>query len=196
MSEERTTTEVNTGGLSALRRFAGAANVIGDRLALRRCWRSLTVALLVLVLGQVVWDAVGIFPAAASAIGVVGICRLPMGAAFMFGMPQTLRLGGHIRVNVLFDALKGRSQVIADILISAVSAVIMGMLAQALSAMAIRAFMTNSLSTASLTPLWIPQGALGLAAWLFTLQLAVRVVALCAGRPAEVPREYVGVSPE
>lgn len=200
MSDERTTTEVNTGGLSALRRFAGAANVIGDKLAMFAAVLAVLClfALLLLVLGQVIMGMLsGIFPAAASAMSVSWeYAGYLMGAAFMFGMPQTLRLGGHIRVNVLFDALKGRSQVIADILISAVSAVIMGMLAQALTTMAIRAFLTNSLSTASLTPLWIPQGALGLAAWLFTLQLVVRVVALLAGQPAEVPREYIGVSPE
>ena len=76
------------------------------------------------------------------------------------------------------------------------SIVVMVILAQALTSMGLRSFFSNSLSTASLTPLWIPQGAFALASWLFTVQLGIRAVSLLAGLPPEQAREYVGAPSE
>lgn len=198
MIEERADTEMVQS--SALSRIATVANAIGDRLAGFAAGLAILclIALLLLVLTQILMGMLsGVFTAAASAMSVSWeYAGYLMGAAFMFGMPHTLRYGGHIRVNVLFDALKESHQRIVDLLASAMSAAIMGVLAHSLSTMALRSLATNSLSTSSLTPLWIPQGALGLAAWLFALQLLIRAVVLLAGQPAEIPRQYVGAPPE
>jgi len=200
MVEERTDNDVVNVHTSALFRIATVANSIGDRLAGFAAGLAILslIALLLLVLAQILMGTLsGVFTAAASAMSVSWeYAGYLMGAAFMFGMPHTLRYGGHIRVNVLFDALSEQHQRLVDLVSSVLSASIMGVLALSLSTMAFRSLATNSLSTSSLTPLWIPQGALGLAAWLFTLQLLIRVIVLLAGQAAEIPREYVGAPPE
>lgn len=155
-------------------------------------------ALILLVIAQTIMGMLAsYFPLAASAMSVSWeYAGYLMGAAFMFGMAQTLRLGGHIRVNLIFDQLKGNAQRLLDLVATLASVAMMAVLAQSLTSMAVRSLTTNSLSTASLTPLWIPEGAFALASWLFTLQLAIRVVALVAGLPPEQPRNYVGAEVE
>lgn len=155
-------------------------------------------ALILLVIAQTIMGMLAsYFPLAASAMSVSWeYAGYLMGAAFMFGMAQTLRLGGHIRVNLIFDQLKGNAQRLLDLVATLASVAMMAVLAQSLTSMAVRSLTSNSLSTASLTPLWIPEGAFALASWLFTLQLAIRVVALIAGLPPEQPRDYVGAEVE
>ena len=119
-----------------------------------------------------------------------------MGVAFTLGMAQTLRLGGHIRVSLLFDALRPSQKRVADLIASAAAFAITAVLANSLVAMTGRAFETNSLSTASLTPLWIPTGAFAFGACVFAFQLLVRMVALLAGLPPEEHRTYVGAPSE
>lgn len=155
-------------------------------------------ALILLVIAQTIMGMLAsYFPLAASAMSVSWeYAGYLMGAAFMFGMAQTLRLGGHIRVNLIFDQLKGNAQRLLDLVATLASVAMMAVLAQSLTSMAVRSLTSNSLSTASLTPLWIPEGAFALASWLFTLQLAIRVVALAAGLPPEQPRDYVGAEVE
>lgn len=155
-------------------------------------------ALLILILVQTAMGKLsGYFPALASAMSVSWeYAGYLMGIAFMLGMAQTLRLGAHIRVSLLFDALKPSHRRMADFVASAAGFVITATLATSLTTMAIRAFATNSMSTASLTPLWIPTGAFALGACLFAFQLFVRMVALLADLPPEEERSYVGAPSE
>lgn len=155
-------------------------------------------ALLLLVLVQTAMGFLAsAFPAAASAMSVSWeYAGYLMGVAFMFGMAQTLRRGGHIRVNVLFDALKPKMRAAVDLVASTASCVMVALLATSLTSMAFRAFSSNSLSTASLTPLWIPEGAFALASWLFALQLLIRVLALLVGLPPEDEQNYIGAPSE
>jgi TRAP-type C4-dicarboxylate transport system permease small subunit len=115
-----------------------------------------------------------------------------MGTAFFMGMARTLRAGGHIRVSLLFDALPGPWRRWADFFASAIAASVTSVLSIALVQMAARSFASNSLSTASYTPLWIPEGAFAFAACLLTLQLVARMIALLVGLPAEQERDFVG----
>lgn len=155
-------------------------------------------ALVLLVIVQTIMGMLSsYFPVAASAMSVSWeYAGYLMGSAFMFGLAQTLRLGGHIRVNLVFDALKPAHQRIMDLVATLCSIAVMVILATALTSMTMRSISSNSLSTASLTPLWIPNGAFAIASWLFTLQLGIRAVALIAGLPPEQPREYIGAPSE
>lgn len=176
-----------------LERFGQGLSVLAEALAI-----VCLCALVLLVIAQTIMGTLAsYFPLAASAMSVSWeYAGYLMGAAFMFGMAQTLRLGGHIRVNLIFDQLKGNKQRLLDLVATLASVAMMVLLAQSLTSMAVRSLTTNSLSTASLTPLWIPEGAFALASWLFTLQLVIRAVALVAGLPAEQPRDYVGAEVE
>lgn len=199
-SEEQVAGRPAARASSALPRLGALVVGLGDILANVAAFLA-TFCLCALLLLVLVQTAIGMlarsFPVAASMMSVSWeYAGYLMGSAFMFGLAQTLRLGGHIRVNLLFNALKPPVQRAADFIASAVSFATMAVLAAALTGMATRAFLTNSLSTASLTPLWIPQGAFALAAWLFTFQLLVRMVALLAGLPPEEEREYVGAPSE
>ncbi len=155
-------------------------------------------ALLLLVLGQTLAGMLSrSFPGLTSMLSVSWeYAGYLMGAAFMLGMAQTLRMGGHIRVSLLFDALSPRSQRVADFVASGIALAMTATLAHALVRMALRSQATGSRSTASLTPLWIPEGIFAVAACLFAFQLFVRMVSLAAGLPAEEQKSYVGAPSE
>lgn len=186
-----------TAGLSrfalSLERFGAILAQVAEGLAIA----SLCALILVVIAQTIMGMLSSYFPAAASAMSVSWeYAGYLMGTAFMFGMAQTLRLGGHIRVNLIFDALKPAHQRIMDLVATLSSIAVMVVLANALTSMALRSMTNHSLSTAGLTPLWIPEGAFALASWLFAVQLAIRAVALLAGLPPEQAREYVGASAE
>lgn len=201
MTDEKQVTDQSAFGPTAalprfalsLERFGTALAQVAEALAIV----SLCALILIVVLQTIMSMLSSYFPAATSAMSVSWeYAGYLMGAAFMFGMAQTLRLGGHIRVNLIFDALKPAHQRAMDLVATMASIVVMVILAQALTSMGLRSFFSNSLSTASLTPLWIPQGAFALASWLFTVQLGIRAVSLLAGLPPEQAREYVGAPSE
>lgn len=202
MSEEQAAHELasQTRAAAVLRGVAialvGLGNMLGRASALLAI--ACLCALLLLVLIQTVMGLLSAyFPAAASAMSVSWeYAGYLMGVAFMLGMAQTLRQGGHIRVSLLFDALKPSLRRVADFVASAAAFAITATLAVSLTTMAIRALATNSLSTASLTPLWIPNSAFALGACLFAFQLFVRMVALLAGLPPEEEKTYVGAPSE
>lgn len=201
MADEKQAREQSAfGPTAALPRFALSIERFGTKLALLGeilAVISLCALILIVVVQTVMSMLSSYFPAATSAMSVSWeYAGYLMGTAFMFGLSQTLRLGGHIRVNLVFNALKPAHQRIMDLVATICSVTVMVILAQALTVMTIRSITNNSLSTASLTPLWIPQGAFALASWLFAVQLAIRAVSLLAGLPPEQPREYVGTSPE
>lgn len=176
-----------------LERLGNVLSITAETLAVL----SLCSLLLLVIVQTIMGMLASWFPLAASAMSVSWeYAGYLMGAAFMFGMAQTLRLGGHIRVNLIFDRLSGGAQRVLDFVATTASIGMMVILANALTSMTIRSITSNSLSTASLTPLWIPEGVFAIASWLFTFQLIIRAVALVAGQPAEQPREYVGAEVE
>ncbi|MCW5720065.1 MAG: TRAP transporter small permease [Devosia sp.] len=201
MTDEKQVTHQSASGPTAvLTRFAIPVERFGEKLALLGeilAVISLCALILIVVVQTIMSMLASYFPAATSAMSVSWeYAGYLMGTAFMFGLSQTLRLGGHIRVNLIFDGLRPAHQRIMDLVATVCSITVMVILAQALTVMTIRSITNNSLSTASLTPLWIPQGAFAFASWLFALQLVIRAVSLMAGRPPEQPREYVGASAE
>jgi TRAP-type C4-dicarboxylate transport system permease small subunit len=201
MSEEQADEKALPLGIVAILQGVAVALVaIGNVLARLSALLAIVclIALLLLVLVQTAMGKLsGYFPDMASAMSVSWeYAGYLMGVAFMLGMAQTLRLGGHIRVSLLFDALRPSHRRVADFVASAAAFAITATLAASLTTMAVRAFATNSLSTASLTPLWIPTGAFALGACLFAFQLFIRMVALLAGLPPEEERAYVGAPSE
>lgn len=156
------------------------------------------VALLGLVLAQTLAGMLSrTFPAASGAMSVSWeYAGYLMGAAFMLAMPYTLFQGGHIRVNLIFDNVPYRYKRWLDVLASLIALSIVTLLAQALVVMTYRSIIGNSLSTASLTPMWIPEGAFAFSACLFSLQLLARIIALIAGLPPERPKTFVGAPSE
>lgn len=115
-----------------------------------------------------------------------------MGAAFVLAMPATLRAGGHIRVTLLRDHLSEGGARIADIVCSFLITVTLALLAGGMLDRTTASLRSGSLSTASLTPLWIPEAAFTVALALFALQALARLLSLLAGIEAEYPRDLVG----
>lgn len=121
---------------------------------------------------------------------------LLMGAAFVLAMPATLRAGGHIRVTLLRDFLNEGAARVADIIASLVVTGMLTLLAYAMASRAYDSFQHGSVSTASLTPLWLPEAAFAFAFCLFALQALARLLSLLAGLEAEFQRDLVGSTAE
>lgn len=108
-----------------------------------------------------------------------------MGSAFMFGGALSLRSGMQIRVELLLRAAGGRFERPLEIFASCVGAVCLGILAWSLSAFAWQSWTSSQVSGDTLTPLWIPQGALALATWIFALQALARLLSCLARLPLD-----------
>ncbi len=108
-----------------------------------------------------------------------------MGSAFLFGGALTLRSGMQIRVELLLRAGGGRFERPLEIFSSLVGAVFLGVLAWSLSAFAWQSWTSSQVSGDTLTPLWIPQGALALATAIFALQALARLLSCLAGLPLD-----------
>lgn len=108
-----------------------------------------------------------------------------MGSAFMFGGALTLRSGMQIRVELLLRAAGGRFERPLELLSSLVGAVFLGVLAWSLTVFAWRSFASSQVSGDTLTPLWIPQGALALATVVFALQALARLFTCIARQPLD-----------
>lgn len=119
-----------------------------------------------------------------------------MGAGFVLAMPATLRAGAHIRVTLVRDHVSARNARLADMAASLMTAAVLGFLAEAMVTRAMHSFQSGSASTASLTPLWLPEAAFACAFSLFALQALARVLMLVAGLEPEAERDLVGSSVE
>lgn len=108
-----------------------------------------------------------------------------MGAAFLFGGALTLRSGMQLRVELLLKAGGGRFERPLEIFSCLVGAVFLGVLAWSLSAFAWKSWVSSQVSGDTLTPLWVPQGALALAAAIFALQALARLLSCLAGLPLD-----------
>lgn len=187
-------------GLSPFRRVAWRFDRVVTALSEAALW--LGIACLAVLLGVVLMQVIA--GLAASAIPQLSRAMSAswehagflMGAGFVLAMPATLRAGGHIRVTLLLDNLGPRGQRIADMGASLVVTGILAFLAYAMAARAQHSFERGSVSTASLTPLWLPEAAFAAAFALFALQALARLLALAAGTEAESPRDLVGAPME
>lgn len=108
-----------------------------------------------------------------------------MGSAFMFGGALTLRSGMQIRVELLLRAGNGRFQRPLELLAAAVGASFLCMLAWSLTRFTWQSWTSSQVSGDTLTPLWIPQGSLTLATWIFALQAVARVLLCLTGQDLE-----------
>ncbi len=118
-----------------------------------------------------------------------------MGAGFVLAMPATLRRAGHIRVSLLTDHLPKAGARVADIAASLILSGMAGFLGYAMTLRALKSLDAGSASTASLTPLWMPEAAFAIAFALFALQALARTFLGLAGQPVEAPRETVDTAP-
>lgn len=108
-----------------------------------------------------------------------------MGASFMFGGALTLRSGMQIRVEMLLRAGNGRYERPLELLSSLVGALFLGVLAWSLTAFTWQSWSSSQVSGDTLTPLWIPQGALALATTIFALQALARFLSCLARLPLD-----------
>jgi TRAP-type C4-dicarboxylate transport system permease small subunit len=108
-----------------------------------------------------------------------------MGSAFMFGGALTLRSGMQIRVELLLRAANGRFERPLEIFSSLMGALFLGMLAWSLTAFTWQSWVSSQVSGDTLTPLWIPQGALALATTIFALQAVARLLSCLARLPLD-----------
>jgi TRAP-type C4-dicarboxylate transport system permease small subunit len=108
-----------------------------------------------------------------------------MGASFMFGGALTLRSGMQIRVELLLRAGQGRFERPLELFSSLVGAVFLGVLAWSLAAFTWQSWTSSQVSGDTLTPLWIPQGALALATTIFALQALARFLSCLARLPLD-----------
>ena len=108
-----------------------------------------------------------------------------MGASFMFGGALTLRSGMQIRVEMLLRAGNGRYERPLELFSSLVGALFLGVLAWSLTAFTWQSWSSSQVSGDTLTPLWIPQGALALATTIFALQALARFLSCLARWPLD-----------
>jgi TRAP-type mannitol/chloroaromatic compound transport system permease small subunit len=108
-----------------------------------------------------------------------------MGSAFMFGGALTLRAGMQIRVELLLRAGNGRFERPLELFSSLVGAIFLGVLAWSLATFAWQSYASSQVSGDTLTPLWIPQGALALATIVFALQALARLLSCIARLPLD-----------
>lgn len=108
-----------------------------------------------------------------------------MGASFLFGGALTLRSGMQIRVEMLLRAGNGRFERPLELFSSLIGAVFLSMLAWSLTAFAWQSWVSTQVSGDTLTPLWIPQGALALATFIFALQAIARFLSCLARLPLD-----------
>lgn len=119
-----------------------------------------------------------------------------MGAAFMFGGALTLRAGMQIRVEMLLRAGNGRFERPLELFSSLIGAGFLGMLAWSLTAFTLQSWTSAQVSGDTLTPLWIPQGALALATFIFALQALARFLSCLARLPLDNERFKVASASE
>ena len=115
-------------------------------------------------------------------------------AVVMFGgAGWALRNGGHIRVQMLFQALPQIAQRAAEAMVTAFALGIMGFLAWVMVAQAVRTHDLNSLSYYPMqTPVWIPQAALAVAFVLLALALFARLLRVLLKEPVEIENTVGG----
>lgn len=187
-------------GLSPFARFAKGFDLWVTRVTGAALWLGiacLTLLLIVVLLQVIAGLASSALPQLSRSMSASWeIAGFLMGAGFVLAMPATLRAGGHIRVTLLRDNLGDRAARVADMLSSAAILAVLTLLAAGMAERALSSLHGGSVSTASLTPLWIPEAAFAIAFALFALQALARLLSLLTGQEAESPRDLVGAPME
>lgn len=119
-----------------------------------------------------------------------------MGTAFMLGSGLTLRAGMHIRVELLLRAGKGRHARLFELVSALVGTLFTGLLAWSMTMFTWRSLTSGQVSGESLTPLWIPQGALTVGCLVLLLQMVLRLFAAVLGEPLEDSSLGIATLPE
>ena len=180
--KDASATQPATGPIAAFQRFV-------DLLALAAAYLA-AACLVTMVLLVLLEISVGllsrVIPAVPSGIRFAWeYSAYLMGAAFMFGGALTLRSGMQIRVELLLRAGQGRFERPLELFSSLVGAVFLGILAWSLGAFTWQSWTSSQVSGDTLTPLWIPQGALALATTIFALQALARFLSCIARQPLD-----------
>jgi TRAP-type C4-dicarboxylate transport system permease small subunit len=200
MTRPEDTSRANGAGLSSFAAAVQAFDRFVTTLSSAALWLGvacLTVLLVIVLIQIVAGLASDMLPSLSRGMSASWeAAGFLMGAAFVLAMPATLRAGGHIRVTLVSDHLGPKAARIADILASAATTVMIAFLANGMLERALHSYASGSASTASLTPLWMPEGAFALAFILFALQGLARVLALLAGTEAESQRDLVDAALE
>lgn len=174
---EMTSTETRVPG-PALGRFIGC----GDRLSL---WGGyIAIACLVIMAGLMLAQVVvaflsKIFPSVRGDISVAWeYGAYLMGAMFLLASGVTLRAGRHIRLGVVIQNCSPRVLRWLEIFCSLIALLFTIYLTWALALGAERAWMMNTTSISSQTPIWIPLAIFSVGTALLALQFSIRL--LCA----------------
>jgi TRAP-type mannitol/chloroaromatic compound transport system permease small subunit len=102
--------------------------------------------------------------------------------AATWGFAYTLRTGGHVRVDVMFPYLARRLRAVVDLLAQLLMAAFAGTIAWKIWALVLDSLETDARSsTYLLTPLYVPQGILGIGFSLLALAAVFGVVATLGG---------------
>lgn len=170
------------GPIAAFQRLADVLSLAAAYVA-----AACLVAMVLLVLAEISVGLLSrVFPSVPSGIRFAWeYSAYLMGCAFMFGGALTLRSGMQIRVELLLRSGGGRFERPLEIFSSLVGAAFIAVLAWSLSAFAWQSWTSSQVSGDTLTPLWIPQGALALATWVFAVQALARWLATLAGLPLD-----------
>ncbi len=170
------------GPIAAFQRFV-------DRLALASAYvaAACLVTMVLLVLAEISFGLLSrVIPSVPSGIRFAWeYSAYLMGAAFMFGGALTLRSGMQIRVELLLRAGHSRFERPLELFSSLIGAAFLGILAWSLAAFTWQSWTSAQVSGDTLTPLWIPQGALTLATTVFALQALARFLSCIARLPLD-----------
>lgn len=100
-----------------------------------------------------------------------------MAIAVTFGAAHTLNVGGHIRVDVVYDRLTGRRRVIADLMAWAAGVIFCAVLTWRMAELALRSFRAGARSMDLNLPLAVPQALIALGTAAITVEAIVLFVA-------------------
>ena len=141
----------------------------------------LLLAIGLLVLLSIVTRWMGVFVPGLSAYAGYAMA----GSSFL-ALAYTFGHGGHIRVNVVLNALKGSGRRAAELWCLGIGTLLAGYLAWFSVKMVRVSLQLGDVSeSADATPLWIPQVPMALGAVLLTVALADRLIAGARGAPLE-----------
>lgn len=102
--------------------------------------------------------------------------------AATWGFAFALRTGGHVRIDVTFPYLARGLRRAADVLAQLLMAVFAGLISWKIWALVIDSMETDARSSTYLvTPLWVPQGILGIGFSLLALAAVFSAIAILAG---------------
>jgi TRAP-type C4-dicarboxylate transport system permease small subunit len=193
MSEARPIDDVEAGPYAAFRRIADGIALAGGYAA-----ALCLAALVALVTAEILLSlASKAFKGLPPDIGIAWeYSSYLMGIAFLLGSGMTLRAGMHVRVELLLRAGNGRFVRPCEIAAAAVGLIFSGLLAWSLARFTLQSFFSNQVSGESLTPLWIPQSALAVGAFVLFVQMLLRLAASILDKPLEDKALGIATLPE